>query len=90
MECQKAEKIYNMIHYIAKWYAPVYYAVPEVACLLRVTPEKISHYIATGELKAEDFGSSYCITVENLKDFLILKSGGRLPGRERSYEMEVV
>ncbi|MGI5876811.1 MAG: helix-turn-helix domain-containing protein [Dethiobacteria bacterium] len=90
MDRYKAEKLYHMIHYFAKWYVPAYYTVPEVARLLRVTPESVTNYIIAGEMKAEKVGGNYRVTVDNLKNFLKLKSGKKLSKTKRRYNVYVV
>ena len=70
MDRYKAEKLYHMIHYFAKWYVPAYYTVPEVARLLRVTPESVTNYIIAGEMKAEKVGGN-TVSPLTLKTFKI-------------------
>ncbi|HQD52570.1 MAG TPA: helix-turn-helix domain-containing protein [Bacillota bacterium] len=83
MKRHEAEKTYHMVNYWSKWYAPIFYTVPEVAVTLKVTPETVLNYIFAGEMTAEKLGNTYRITVEDLKDFLISKSEGLLLKRER-------
>jgi excisionase family DNA binding protein len=90
MDRYKAEKLYHMIHYFAKWYAPAYYTVPEAARLLRVTQEDIKNYITSGEMKAVKYDGNYRISVNDLKNFLITKSEGQLSEDERRYDVYVV
>lgn len=83
MEACDATRAYYMVNYFSKWYPASSYNVSEAAKLLRVKPETVVSYIAAGELPAEKLGSSYRISVEDLKDFLLMQSKGLMLRRER-------
>lgn len=76
METREAARKLFLLSYFSKWNPVSPFSVEETAKILRVTPETVRSYIATGELGAEIVGNSYRITVEDLKDFLTTKSKG--------------
>lgn len=47
-----------------------FYTIPEVAQVLRVTPQTVRAWIKQGKLKAQRIGRPILITENNLKEFL--------------------
>jgi excisionase family DNA binding protein len=47
-----------------------FYTIPEVAKVLKVTPQTIRVYIKKGKIKGKRVGRPILITEKNIKDFL--------------------
>jgi excisionase family DNA binding protein len=85
VDAQEAMRKYELLHYYTQSYSPRTYSLDETAKILNVKPETVLSYIAVNDLTAELVGSSYRIAVDDLEDFLWIRTMGIVAYRDMSY-----